>query len=145
MVDDKTGTGNTIPYASNANDLPLTCFGEAVVSSYTDVYFAIKLVGGTGIYVGSSSKYEGGNWLYVHYAKQGDGTWTLSVKSADGYEKTNVQRGIVGDNLQTIMGWKNLDSVSSGMRQGLYPTKAADSTEAIVYMTDMRAVAVEER
>ena len=145
MVDDKTGTGNTIPYASNLNDLPLTCFDEAVVSSYTDVYFAIKMVGGAGIYVGSASKYTGGNWLYAHYAKQGDGTWTLSVRSADGYEKINVQRGIVGDNLQTIMGWKNLDSVSSGMRQGLYPTKAADSTEAIVYMTDMRAVAVEER
>jgi hypothetical protein len=68
----------------------------------------------------------------------------LSVKAADGYEKTNVQRGITGNTLQELMNWKNLDSVSTGMRQGLYPTKTADDTEAIVYMTDMRAVAVEE-
>ncbi|MBQ4053000.1 MAG: hypothetical protein IJD33_01540, partial [Clostridia bacterium] len=111
---------------------------------YTDVYFAIKLIGGDGIYVGSAEKYTGGDWLYVHYSYDAESaSWSLSLKSADGYVKENVQWGLTGTTLQQLMNWKDMTSImGEGKRGGLYPTKVdGDTTSDVrVYFTDMWAV-----
>ena len=133
---------NGVPYGSANNDMPLTCLDEAVVDGYSDVYFAMKFVGGNGIYVGSAAKYTGGDWMYVHYSyDEESATWSLSVRTPDGYVQENVQWGITGTTLQQLMSWKDMTSImGSGKRAGLYPTKTAESTVAKVYFTEILGV-----
>ncbi len=142
MVDDGTGTGNKIPYGSAGNDMPLTCLDEAVVDGYSDVYFAMKLVGGAGIYVANAAKYTGGDWMYVHYSYDAESdSWSLSVRTPDGYVQENVQWGITGTTLQQLMNWKDMTSImGEGKRGGLYPTKTAESTVAKVYFTEILGI-----
>lgn len=143
MVDDKTGTGNMIPYGSNANDMPLTCLDEALIEGYKEVYFAIKLVGGDGIFVGNGGEYFGNDWLYVHYSKDmNTNTWSLSVRAADGtYTKENVQTGISVqlERLDELMKWGYLGADNSGSK-GLYPTKTVENTVAKVYFTEILGI-----
>ena len=133
-----TTLSNGIPWGSGSKDFPTTCLDEAVFTGYSEVYFAIKLVGGTGFFVrnATNNRYMGTEWLYYHYTKANDGTWSLTVRTADGYEAINVQSGIVGEKLSTIMTWGSYGN-------GCYPTKAeGDTTSDVrVYMTDMWAVA----
>ena len=132
-----TTISNGVPWGSSAKDMQLTCLDEALVAGYSEIYFAMKMVGGTGFYVNGGSKYEGTNWLYYHYTKQADGTWSLSLHSPDGYEAINVQKGLSGTSLKDLMNWNGT------LKSGCYPTKLdGDTTSDVrVYMTDMWAVA----
>ena len=134
------GFENQIPWGSNNKDMSLTCFDEADVSAYTEVWFAMKNVGGTGFYVRNASKYEGSDWLYFHLVKV-DGAWTLSLSSPDGYVAENVQTGIVGNTLQKILQYHE-KTEAEPWDSGAYPTKADGdyTTDVRVYLTDMWAV-----
>ena len=137
MVDDKTGTGNTIPYGSNTNDMPLTCLDEADMSNLTEFWFAMKLEGGAGFYVRNSAKYTDGDWLYYHGVRAEDNTWTLYLNSPDGFKAT--QTGIAKELLKDIISY-HAKSETEPWDGGAYPTKAADSETAIVYFTEVIGV-----
>ena len=131
---------NGAPWGSKLNDMPLTCFDETLVDGYTAIYFAMKLEGGTGFYVRGAGKYTGTDWLYYYFTKAEDDTWSLTLKSADGkYVAENVQTGIVATNLEGLLRY-HASTEAEPWNTGAYPTKSADSTTAIVYMTDMRAI-----
>ncbi|MBR2646229.1 MAG: hypothetical protein IKD47_01535, partial [Clostridia bacterium] len=131
---------NGIPWGSGMNDMPMTCFDEAVVDGYNAFYFAMKIEdgGNKGFYVRSGTVYTGGDWLYYYFTRAEDSTWSLTLKSADGkYVAENVQTGLVGSTLQKLLEY----NASNGAKgSGCYPTKTADCTSAIVYMTDLRAI-----
>jgi len=137
MVDDKTGTGNTIPYGSNANDMPLTCLDEADMSNLNEFWFAMKLKGGDGFYVRGSAKYTGGQWLYFHGTRAEDGTWTLELTSQDYF--TVTQTGIAKELLKDIILY-HAKSETEPWDGGAYPTKTADSETAIVYFTEVYGI-----
>ena len=128
---------NPANWAETGTDMQATCFDETSVVGYSDIYFAVKFVGGNGIYIRGAAKYTGGDWLYAHFAKS-NGTWSLSVQSADGrYVQENVQTGITGDTLLTLMSYSGSNGTTG---TGFYPTKNADETNAIFYMTEMYGV-----
>ena len=131
-----TTLSNGIPWGSAQKDFPLTCLDEALVAGYSEIYFAMKNVNGTGFYVRGGTSYTGSDWLYYHYKKAEDGTWSLSLHSLDGYEAINVQKGIQGTSLKDLMNYGSYGN-------GCYPTKTDKdtTTDVRIYMTDMWAVA----
>ena len=106
------------------------------LSGYSELYFAMKVVGeGTGIYVqGQSTKYTSGGWLYVYLRQNDDGTWTKTVRSADGFSLVNCQTTVPGNTLVTM------SQYTSGNNAGTYPTKPSDGT-AMIYFTEVLGVA----
>ena len=136
-----TTISNGVPWGSTNKDMPLTCLDEAVVSEYLDVYFAMKNVGGTGFYVQGGTNYTGTDWLYYHYHRESkNDTWSLTLRSPDGYEAVNVHTGLTGTTLQKLMAWAGT-GVTTG--KGCYPMKndGDTTTDVRIYMTDMWAVA----
>ncbi|MBQ9714314.1 MAG: leucine-rich repeat domain-containing protein [Clostridia bacterium] len=130
---------NGSPWGASMKDMSLICLDEAVVSDYGDVYFAMRNYGGTGFYVQYGTRYTGDNWLYYHYHREADGTWSLSLRSPDGYEAINVHTGLTGETLKDLMSWTYSDRTTG---RGCYPTKTdGDTTSDVrIYMTDMRAI-----
>lgn len=126
-------------WGATSKDFPFTCLDEATVVGYQEVYFAMKLVNGTGFYVRNGSSYTGGEWLYYHFVKGSDGLWSLTIRTADGYEYINVHKGIRADNLTALMSYTGDDTAGNPMR-GCYPTKVVGTEDVRVYMTDMWAV-----
>ena len=144
MVEAFDWNGNTANggsnWGGNSKDMPLTCFDEAVVSNYSAVYFAMKISGGTGFFVRGGQAYTGNGWLYFYFVRQNDDTWNLSLRSSDDtYEAIDVQTGLVGNDLKTLLSYSGTNGAKGS---GCYPTKAAGDTtsEVYVYMTDMRAI-----
>ncbi len=109
-------------------------FNNSDISGYSDLYFAIKAVN-ADIYVQGAASYTGGDWLYVHYHQNSNGTWNKDFRSADGYFNNTTQVNLVGTKLTEIISWK------SGVNQGSYPNNAKPGTPATGYFTDVLAVA----
>ena len=127
---------NPSNWTENTINLPTTCISTNDLSGYSDVYFAIKSVGegATGYYTRNGWVTAAGeDWLYVHYSRAGDGTWTMSLRSEDGsYVKESFRTGITGNNLQTMMNY-------TGSNNAFYPTRKTTywqhkNTKEIVYV-----------
>ena len=109
------------------------CFDESLdISKYTDLYMAMKLKNGSHFYVRNSSAghYTGGNWLYAHYSKNADGTWTMNVEAVDGYKAYSKQT-------YTATTLKGL------LEDNLYAYSSDTSVTRVAYYTEVRAVSEE--
>lgn len=108
------------------------------LSAYSDVYYAMKYVTDSGmVYNRGGAHYTGSDWLYVHLKQDmSEHTWSLSVKSPDGYEMVS-SRTSTAMNLKSLMAYGEL---------GFYPNKTITgdniATKAIAYFTEMLAVPV---
>ena len=144
------GFNNVVEYVWNGN--PVTYgkeknFNTGVISTaditgYSDIYFAVKMVGGSHFYVrgkGSSDWYTRDEWLYVHYQQvdTANNKWTLSLRSPDGWYRDNIVT-VSGTNLKQLMAYGSVN----GTDNGFYPVRAAADQDATVYFTDVRGVAL---
>ena len=129
-------TNSANNWGATQKDFPFTCLNEATVVGYQEVYFAMKNVNGTGFFVRGGTSYTGGDWLYYHLVKGSDGLWSLTIRTADGYEYVNVHKGIPGDNLTALLNY-NTEGTPA---HGCYPTKVVGTENVCIYMTDMWAV-----
>ena len=104
------------------------------LSGYNELWFAMKLVGGSKIYIqGTGTWYEGDNWMYVHFYKAADGTWSKDFYTVDGYTLYGVQKGLTGNTLNDLMKW------TSGLNVGSYPNKD-DNATAMIYFTELLGI-----
>ncbi|MBQ7769859.1 MAG: hypothetical protein IJ373_01590, partial [Clostridia bacterium] len=120
--------------STTSNDFPVTGhLNGSDISAYSDLWFAMKVVNGTDIYVQGADAYTGGDWLYVHMKQADDATWTKTFSSPDGYSAT--QTGLTDTLFDDLMQWK------SGVNRGSYPRldKTAGLT-ATAYFTDVLAI-----
>ena len=128
-------------WAETGTNLDVATIGDASldISKYSDLYFAVKMIGGNNIYICGGLSYTGGDWLYAHFSKASDGTWSLSLESADGYVENNIQTGIVSTTLKGLLVY-HASTDAEPWNTGFYPTKAADATQALVYYTEVLGV-----
>ena len=144
MVSEFNWNGNIHGYMKNDLDFQAFIFDNPTfapsldITQYSDLYFALKLVNGKAYYVQTVGWIAVSDWLYVHYSQATDGTWNLSLRSADGtVNQENIVTGIVGSDFQTIMSYSNTYT-----HNGFYPTRESAEQATFFYMTDVRAISV---
>ena len=105
------------------------------ITAYSDLYFAMKIVDGTRIYVAnntSGAHYTGTDWLYIHYHQESTGVWSYDVASPDGYSAAS----------KSTISATTIKALIDGKIYGVRET--VDMTTTKTYFTEVRGIPVDD-